>query len=166
VSVKQLFDVYATALELLGRDPTLTDRTELWSDALTLADKPILGAGFESFWLGWRREILWQKWWWRPTQAHNGYIEIYLNLGIIGVTIIGGLIISTFFKASKQLKTDLDMGKLRLGFLLAIVFYNYSEAAFTALHIMWIMFFLVAMDYPVISKAQIGDKDPGGKLPR
>ncbi len=45
------FDVYANVIELLGRDPTLTDRTVIWREALALQDRPILGFGFESFWL-------------------------------------------------------------------------------------------------------------------
>ena len=39
-------------LEILGRDASLTGRTEIWQEALALDRNPILGAGFESFWLG------------------------------------------------------------------------------------------------------------------
>ena len=152
------FDVYAKVLVLLGRDATLTDRTELWADCLALVSNPILGAGFESFWLGDRLEVLQAKWAWRPNQAHSGYIETYLNLGIIGVFLLIGLLISTFRKISKQLLTDFDFARLRLGFLFAIIFYNYTEAAFKAVHLVWTVFHIIAIDYPKpdSQKEQIG----------
>ena len=146
------FDIYANLVELLGRDPNLTDRTEVWSDAIALVDNPIVGAGFESFWLGPRLEALWAKWWWHPNQAHNGYIETYLNLGIVGLFLLVGVIISTFRKTSKQLLTDFDFARLRLGFLFAILFYNYTEAAFKAVHLVWTVFHIIAIDYPKPTK--------------
>lgn len=143
------FDIYAFIVEeLLGRDPTLTDRTEVWVDAIALVKNPILGAGFESFWLGQRLEILWAKWWWRPNQAHNGYIETYLNLGIVGVFLLVSLIISTFRRISKQLLNNFDFARMRFGFLFAILFYNYTEAAFKAVSLVWTVFYIIAINHP------------------
>src|SRR5206468_8738054 len=48
----------AGALEGMGRDSTLTGRTDIWQRVLTLAGSPLFGTGFESFWLGKRLEIL------------------------------------------------------------------------------------------------------------
>lgn len=141
------FDVYEKIVELLGRDPTLTDRTEVWEDALALVSNPLFGMGFESFWLGPRLKILWSKWWWQPNQAHNGYIETYLNLGAVGVLLLFGMLISTFRKISKQLTIEFDISRLRLGFLFAIIFYNYTEATFKAVHLVWTVFHIIAIDY-------------------
>lgn len=142
------FDVYAKVLEVLGRDPTLTDRTKVWADCLALVDNPILGAGFESFWLGARLETMWAKWAWRPNQAHSGYIETYLNLGAIGVFLLVAVIVSTFRKISIELLRNFDFARLRLGFLLAIVVYNYTEAAFKGVHLVWTVFYIIAIQYP------------------
>jgi len=142
------FDIYEEIIELLGRDPTLTDRTEIWGDALALVNNPIFGMGFESFWLGPRLDTLWSKWWWQPNQAHNGYIETYLNLGAMGVFLLFGLIVSTFRKISRQLITEYDFSRLRLGVLFAILFYNHTEAAFKAVHLVWTVFHIIAIDYP------------------
>ena len=52
------FGIYANVIQLLGKDPTLTDRTLLWSELLKVDINPLLGTGFESFWLGERfREL-------------------------------------------------------------------------------------------------------------
>src|SRR5262245_58266320 len=69
----------------LGRDTTMTGRTDLWDAVLPLNPNPLLGAGYESFWLGDRLKALWTRFWWQPNQAHNGYLEVYLNLGLLGL---------------------------------------------------------------------------------
>jgi exopolysaccharide production protein ExoQ len=162
--LESVFDVYSYILYILGRTPDLTDRTEVWSDVLALQPNVLWGAGFESFWLGPRLDALWEKWWWHPNQAHNGYIETYLNLGAIGVFLLLGLLVSTFRKISAQLATDLDFNRLRLGFLLAIVFYNYTEATFKAVHLVWTIFMIIAIDYP--RKAQTDALSTSRNVPR
>jgi O-antigen ligase len=138
----------SNVIKLLGKESTLTGRTELWQDVLKVDINPVLGAGFETFWLGERRENLWEKHWWRPNQAHNGYIETYLNLGWLGVFMLIGLIITTFRKASSGLISEFGLNRFRLGFLAAIVVYNWTEASFKGLHLVYFVFFLIAIDYP------------------
>jgi O-antigen ligase len=142
------FGVYARVVELFGRDPTLTDRTQVWQDVLEMDNSPILGFGFESFWLGPRLEKLWAKWWWHPNEAHNGYLETYLNLGWVGVLILAGVLVASFRKSRRELLRNLDFGRFRLALLLAIVAYNYTEATFKAVHLLWTMFYIIALDYP------------------
>ena len=142
-------------LNLLGRDATLTDRTEVWHDALELQPDPIFGAGFESFWLGKRLDKLWEKWWWQPNQAHNGYIETYLNLGWVGIVLLAGMIIGTFGKISRALLTNFEFARLRLGFLFVILAYNFTEATFKGVHLVWTVFYLIAIDYPMVSRSRV-----------
>ena len=84
-----------------------------------------------------------------PIQAHNGYIETYLNLGWIGIVAIGGMIIGTFGKISLELLTNFEFARLRLGFLFAILVYNFTEATFKGVHLVWTVFYLIAIDYPM-----------------
>jgi exopolysaccharide production protein ExoQ len=149
-----LFDVRAGVIEFFGRDPTLTDRTEIWEDAIPLVPNPLLGAGFEGFWLGARLDILWESWPWQPLQAHNGYIETYLNLGYVGLFLLIGIIFSVFRKINRDLITNFELARLRLAFLIVIVVYNYTEAAFLALHPIWTIFYIIAIDYRPLKKLQ------------
>ncbi|WP_369668395.1 O-antigen ligase family protein [Thioalkalicoccus limnaeus] len=146
--IESTFGVYAGIIEMLGRDPTLTDRTVLWEDVLGLVENSLLGAGFESFWLGVRQMTLWEKWWWRPNQAHNGYIETYLNLGLIGLFILVGLIVSTFRRITQQFRQDEEFARLRMGFLVAILAYNFVEATFKGVHVIWTIFHIIAIQCP------------------
>src|SRR5260370_24790907 len=82
VSFSVLFlDVGGSVMATMGRDPTLTGRTEIWKVVLGEKGNPMLGTGFESFWLGKRLEKIWSLYWWHPNEAHNGYLEVFLNLG-------------------------------------------------------------------------------------
>jgi O-antigen ligase len=142
------FGVYANVVALLGRNPTLTDRRDVWELALQLQPNALLGAGFESFWLGDRLDKLWSKYWWHPTQAHSGYIETYLNLGVIGVLVLVGLIFATFRKIRLDLIDRFEFGRFRMAFLFAILTYNFTEASFKGVSLVWTVFYLIAIDYP------------------
>ncbi len=144
---EEVFDIYTNFLIMLGKDPTLTERTILWATIFTVEIDPIFGAGFESFWLGERLEYMWSQHNFRPNQAHNGYLETYINLGIIGLALHILLLVNTFFKSKQTLSVDFEYGRLRFGLLVAMVFYNWTEATFKAVHPMYTIFYLIAIDY-------------------
>jgi len=134
-----------------GRDATLTDRTEVWADVLRLAPNPLIGAGFESFWLGPRLDVLYAKWWWKPTQAHNGYIETYLNLGWIGIALWVAMLLWTLWKAGRQLLERFEMGQFQLVLLVVLAIYNITEATFKGVHPLWTLFHVAALS-GIVSK--------------
>jgi len=134
--------------EALGRGSTLSGRTELWAKLLGMHTNPILGTGFESFWLGDRLKKLQGIFFFIPNEAHNGYLETYLTLGLVGVFLLVVLFVATFWKIRLQLFRNFEMGRYRLGFLAALVLYNWTEAPFKTLSPLWFAFYLIAMDYP------------------
>jgi exopolysaccharide production protein ExoQ len=134
--------------EALGRTSTMSGRTGLWTALLGLHTNPILGTGFESFWLGENLKRLEGIFFFIPNEAHNGYLEIYLTLGLIGVFLLIGLFVGTFWKIRLELFQNFEWGRYRLGFLAAVVLYNWTEAAFKTLNPIWFAFYLIAMDYP------------------
>ena len=91
---------------------------------------------------------MWSKWWWRPIQAHNGYVEMYLNQGLVGLGLLGALLISTFRRIASQLQTDFPFARLRLALFLSVLLVNYTEAAFKGVALMWTIFHFIAMDVP------------------
>lgn len=148
-AAEMMFGVYEATLKLLGRDASLTERTPLWAELRKWGDqKPFLGVGFESFWLGDRKNTVWRILKWNANQAHNGYLETYINMGLVGLCLLVCLIIATYRKAHRALLDDFWLGRFRYAFLFAILVYNWTEASLYGLHGIFFMFFLISMDYP------------------
>jgi len=152
-------DITGFIIESLGRDPTLTDRMPLWKDLLRMDINPLLGTGYDTFWLGERLETLWASRWWHPNQAHSGYIETYLNLGIVGVMLIGILVWSAYRKNRFELESDRTFGSFGLAYLPVFLLYNVTEAAFKGPHPIWLLFLLCAVKSPGFDTLKI----PKGK---
>jgi exopolysaccharide production protein ExoQ len=135
-------DVRDSVIRILGRDPSLTHRTITWDVVRGMVVNPLVGVGYQSFWLGERLEIIWEKLGAHFIQAHNGYLEQYLNLGLVGVAFIGGIILSGLLKVRKYLYVDYPAAMLRLCFIVTAVLYNYTEAAFYGINNIWLLLLL------------------------
>jgi len=154
-------------LETLGRDATLTGRTELWAEVLNLQPNPLLGSGFESFWLGERAEYLWSKYWWHPNQAHNGYIEMYLNLGWIGIGLLALLLASGYRNAFAAMKRHNETGTIMLAIMLAAAVYNFTEAAVKVVHPVWVYLLLAVSAVPAVADmtSPVASREKGSVAP-
>ena len=129
-------------LFVLERDPTLTGRTELWSAVLEMIrQRPWLGYGFQAFWLGWRGEsshiLLWMivaEGNYNYGAADNGYLELWLSLGFLGVSVYLFAFARTLFRAVRwaRLTKETVEGLWPLMILTFILLYNLSESAILA----------------------------------
>jgi exopolysaccharide production protein ExoQ len=142
------FDLSGHFSEALGRGSGLSGRKVLWARLLEIHTNPIFGTGFESFWLGDRLKQLEGIFFFIPNEAHNGYLEIYLELGLIGLLLVIGLLVATFWKIRFELFRNFEMGRYQMGFFTAVVLYNWTEAAFGTYSPIWFVFYLIAMRYP------------------
>lgn len=144
-------------LNATGRDMTFTDRTLLWTDVLHNAEKnPVLGVGFGAFWVGhigydmyplpnWSQKTPG----WRPGEGHNGYIDVYVDLGVVGVVLVLIVIGSAFTGALDDLQSQFELGSLRLVLLLGIIMNNVTESSLlNGTQSLWFVFLLVAVNVP------------------
>jgi len=141
--------LYATILNpnvgiasAMGKDPTLTGRTDVWQAVIEMAPNPWFGAGFESFWLGSRLTKLRDMFVWQPNEAHNGYIEVYLNLGWIGLSLLAVVLVSGYRRVVRGVRQDTDTGRLMLAYFVVAIIYNLTEAGFRMFSPVWIAFLL------------------------
>jgi O-antigen ligase len=136
-------------LESMGRNATLTDRTGIWAVVIGMIKNPLIGTGFESFWLGPRLQTVWKAYGWGPTEAHNGYIEIYLNLGWIGLGLLAVVIATGYRTVLAAFRRKLPTGNLVLAYFVVGVVYNFTEAAFFRMMApAWILFLLAVTRIP------------------
>jgi exopolysaccharide production protein ExoQ len=137
------------ALETMGRNPTLTGRTEIWAGLLQFSGNPLIGTGFDSFWLGTRLQRIWAAGGqlYGINESHNGYLETYLNLGWIGVALLAVFIVAGYRDIIRSLRQDPDT-RIRLAFFVVAVIYNFTEAAFRATCSIWFVFVLATTAVP------------------
>jgi exopolysaccharide production protein ExoQ len=136
---ESVFDMSGELYALLGRDPTLTSRTDIWAVLLPFQTDPLLGTGYISFWSGERLYRLWDLTDVGINQAHNGYLEQYLNLGAIGLGLIVLLLINALHNAWRLLPTDPVMETMRVALIVMAALYNYTEASLYGITNMWLM---------------------------
>jgi exopolysaccharide production protein ExoQ len=167
--VFEVMDVAPVELvvEATGRNMTFTDRTFLWADVLNNAKKhPILGVGMGAFWVGALGYEMYPlpNWTlktpeWRPEEGHNGYIDVYVELGMVGETVLAFVILSALWGSFRDLETDFEYGSLRLVYLLGIIVNNITETSYLkGTHDFWFLFILFAINLPQPRKQRVRKK--------
>jgi exopolysaccharide production protein ExoQ len=118
----------ATFSTALNRDVTLTGRTEVWAAVLpAIQQQPLLGYGFGSFWTDARREL------YEIPTAHNGYLDILLELGAVGLAFYTVWLLSCARQLHRALAQDYNWASLAICFLIMGLVYNATESALNTL---------------------------------
>lgn len=124
-----LADTLTTAVtSLLERDKNLTGRaTDIWPVVMEAASRhPILGAGYGGVWgLGGEISALVGV-----EQAHNGYLDVYLQLGLLGVVLLTAFLLEFCSRIRRQFVEDSDWGVFGIAFLTMTLMYNLTETNF------------------------------------
>lgn len=146
---------FGQIITFFGRDITLTDRTLIWSDVYSIASKsPLLGVGFGGFWIGSLANIPWNAdMTWTLGQAHSGYIDTYLQLGLIGVILLTIVIFTSFSRLLRSVSENFDFACLRITLFLTILFVNITETTFLrGDHHLWWIFQIAILAVPSLPK--------------
>lgn len=146
------FDINAEVARAVGRNPTLTGRTDIWNVVLSMHTNPLVGTGYESFWLGDRLAAVWRQSG-HINEAHNGYLEVYLNQGVIGLFLLGSFLISSYRSTCRGLTASSGFGSFTLALWTVLLFYNVTESAFRG-QLMWVVFLLGSIAVPRLPSAR------------
>jgi exopolysaccharide production protein ExoQ len=157
VSSVLFLGVGSGAIHALGRKTNLTGRPDIWAAVIPLARNPIVGAGFESFWLSNEvHERLWQVLPGLPlNEAHDGYIEVYLELGWVGVALIACILIDGYRRSVAVFRRGSAWRGLFIAYIVSAVVYNLTEAGFRMMHPMWIYLMLASFGSVELKLAKI-----------
>jgi O-antigen ligase len=132
--LSELLGARGEVMKAIGRQPDFTGRTPVWKALIAVAPDPMIGAGFETFWIGQRVAELNAEFR-NINEAHNGYLEVYLNLGWFGVGLIALIIGQGYRRAVIAFRNGRDptFGSLLLAYIVTAVTYSISEAGFRML---------------------------------
>jgi O-antigen ligase len=79
----------AKLLLMMGKDSTLSGRTAIWSMVWQrIVERPWLGYGYSGFWLGnegQQSANIWEALKWSVPHSHNGYLDVLVQLGAVGL---------------------------------------------------------------------------------
>jgi exopolysaccharide production protein ExoQ len=143
-------------VHMFGRDMTFTGRTDVWRELLALKTNPVFGTGFCSFWDNqYYRSRLPS---WVAFSAHNGYLETYLDGGMVGLFFLGLMLLTLAFKLNRQLSSGSNYAVVRFTVLLITIIANFSESNFGRMTLLGFLFLLAAIDIPR-SRNSAGDQD-------
>jgi len=168
-------------VEAMGRDLTFSGRTELWKWAIGItADSPWFGSGYRGFWNDHNTRYFFESFAWEqtldgelsdsfagPSHGHSGYVDLWLELGWVGVVVFAGLVCSTLAKIARCFRA----GRIDVAFCLSATTWFLLSYAFTAKSIMqqsedlwflFVVFYLYAERVKAVGTVRIrwDDGDP------
>jgi exopolysaccharide production protein ExoQ len=132
-------------LGLLHRDPTLTGRTQLWTEVMhSIALRPWMGYGYGAFWLGLKGQsanVAFRVNWTAP-HAHNGYLDIGLSLGLIGVALFFFSLLCACVRVWQLMQSGaLKNGMWMVSVIILVLTFNMGESVLiSAPSLMWILY--------------------------
>ncbi|HTY82876.1 MAG TPA: O-antigen ligase [Silvibacterium sp.] len=143
-------------LALMGRDATLSGRTEIWKQVWRfILQRPLAGWGYAAFWRGLEGQSFQVAATLRFVvfHAHNGFLEIWLELGLSGLILFA----LSYLRAWKKLWPVLRSGDMRRGMwmslvLLLIFLYNLDENTLLTFNgLPWVLYVSVLANIELIS---------------
>ncbi len=129
-------------LESGGKDVTLTGRTDIWNQTLANINnrEALIGAGYESYWLTKKADKIRYLLDWDFFSAHNGYLETFLQLGFIGLALLGFFLASTIVNIAKSNRESYEFCMLWTAFLAVSLISNAFESNFlVSTDLYWIL---------------------------
>ena len=146
-------------MSLLGKDSTLTGRTQIWEGVTqAIAKRPSLGYGYSAFWLGMKGEsanVVVAARWIVPA-AHNGLLDLWLQLGSVGLLLFG---LALVWGCKEAFCCLTRVGGVPVewcaGIMLLTVLYNVDESSLMIPgELLWMMFTLAFVMLRDISAGQ------------
>ena len=147
------------AATVMGRDETLTGRVDIWNEVFKIAPRwSVLGTGFGGFWgLPYTSIPIGQN------SGHNGYLDVYVELGFVGIFLLSLFLLNLWGKLSIEVKHNFDWGLLGICILLMSMTYNYTESDFLSVSsVLWTV--LLFMTFVLSGEAKAKAAIPADSL--
>jgi len=151
--LSSMADVMVTAV---GKDPGLTGRTALWAAIHdSILNRLWLGHGYSAFWLGWDGEsaAVWSVLSWKPPHAHNGFLDLLLELGVVGVVLLAGGLMTAACRAAALVRRTTSVYALwPVVYLVFMLVVNLAESTILVRNSLFWMLYVVTCMWLIRSK--------------
>jgi O-antigen ligase len=147
-----------------GRDPTLTGRLPLWQAlAPEIMRHPILGYGYAGFWIDDSRTVqhVWRLAGWQAPDAHSSYLDILLQLGIVGLALYAWLWARMAYLAKRALQSGFGSARWVILYSIALLLISLDEGPLSIADA-WTMMIPVAM-LALSSPVPVLQRNPPGQ---
>jgi O-antigen ligase len=145
-------------VEVIGRDLTFTGRTDIWESIVrAIEERPWLGYGFGAFWI----DEFGPRYWvqrdvsWKVIGSHNGWLEIMLAVGRIGLALFVAHLAVTLWRAAR-FGLDPVTGVFPPVLLAMTLVYTFSESYLLAANIFWLLYTVVGAKLAVAARPAPG----------
>jgi exopolysaccharide production protein ExoQ len=138
----------------LGRNPTLTGRTDIWKAVLEQQTDPVFGHGFEIFWDTDRGKTVIEGLM-QINSTHNGYLEMYVDGGAVGVVLLIFMMLAGGKRVIDRLFAKHPLGRIGLVFWFLAILYNFSETSYFRLDILWFTLVMVIIVAPQTKQQRV-----------
>lgn len=153
-----LYGIYILSPSILvsvGKDATLGERTIIWSAAWDAAlQHPILGYGFAAFWRGLygpsHNIVLVAGW--GLTQAQDGFLDVWLGIGVVGVALVALLTVQAMRNAVHSFYFEDTKVYVRwcIVVIICTLLYNIGESSIGLYNMTWFLFLLSSIDLGLV----------------
>ncbi|MDZ8261071.1 O-antigen ligase family protein [Nostoc sp. ChiQUE01b] len=140
-----------TVVGTSGKDLTFNGRSDVWELVISkILERPWLGYGFSGFWTSNAASKLRATYDW-ASNAHNGFLELLLELGFLGFLTFAAGFVRFFAMALTRIisvaKKPEDYWPMQM--LLIIVIVNFSEARLLTPSWNWLMYVTTSLSLTV-----------------
>jgi O-antigen ligase len=153
-------DYPSLIFSVFSRSDTLSGRAQIWTAiSASILRRPIGGYGFDAFWSLTQGEAsrVFASTGWVVTSAHNGFLNVGLELGFVGVALVGILFFQAFRHANKAFHPG-HSGYIEwcIGIVFLTVVYNLDERTLMATqYLPWILFTVACVGLQRASRASL-----------
>lgn len=125
-------EFFKPVADLLGKRTDISGRFDIWDMVLDeIEHHPWLGVGYGAFWLGKgsASQAIIDKMYWVPFQAHNGYLDIFNELGLVGLALFAAFLVHHLVTLYRLSRHDASEAAFHGAVIVVILVHNLTESS-------------------------------------
>lgn len=161
-----LANFWSEAMGAIDKDPGLNGRVDVWTAALPYIPQRFwFGWGYMGFWRGWQGEehakILRTIATWEPPDGHQGFMDLVIDLGVVGAFLFSLGFFYSFSKAIKFIRSFSSAeGVWPLGFMTYYIIMNLTQTQLMPAYTIYWVLYSIIISLPVTKSEKIPKLQP------